>query len=120
MRSGVLFPGSYNQDTGTLSGIASFCRYLGRPHISCYNVLCLTFDGCSVFKLTAFDGAMVETSVYPMSICCINHLPKPTAFHILVKAVDLLPFTECVVCLFYLIKWQQSPPCLFICSFFLK
>ncbi|XP_063944293.1 uncharacterized protein LOC108207768 [Daucus carota subsp. sativus] len=96
LRGGDHFVGCYNRERNTLSGIASFCKMLGKNHLDCYNILFFTYDGSRNFNVNAFDAAMVETSVYPIQSLRYQVVPYITAFHIMVGHYDMLPYTSTV------------------------
>ena len=83
LRGSDHFVGCYNRERNTLSGIASFCKMLGKNHLDCYNILFFTYDGSRNFNVNAFDAAMVETSVYPIQSLRYQVVPYITAFHIM-------------------------------------
>ncbi|KAL1824410.1 hypothetical protein ACET3Z_011188 [Daucus carota] len=96
VKGGEVFVGSYTRERSAISGMASFCKFLGKPHLSCFSRLVFTFDGCSTFQITAFAGSMIETELYPIVPPSFDPLVQSTAFHILANETDMLPFISSV------------------------
>ena len=97
VKGGEVFVGSYTPERSAISGMASFCKFLGKPHLNCFSRLVFTFDGCSTFQITAFAGSMIETEMYPIVPASFDPLVQSTAFHILANETDMLPFMSSVV-----------------------